>query len=153
MDSQTYETLCRNLERTLAHLERTLELLNELSTTLQTATAEELVCGLNQLSKKETESRDLARERGALLMTWNRESFLEQAPREDRRSLTTLFSRLTETINCVRGMQERVWAVLSVRARVVEITLRILTGGSSPTYESNGHQRTSGARSILEHRC
>lgn len=160
LSTEKAQALEENLQRSLSQIRETSGLLDQMESAVPTASPERLDELLAILQQMQESARELAVQRASLLPSSEQsgkkptaETVLACWPKLDQPRLSAFFHDLRKSLAGLRRHQERVWTLLSVRSCVIDMTLRVLTGGSSRGYEASGERSVSHSRPILEHRC
>ncbi|MFK7819160.1 MAG: hypothetical protein AB8G99_10605 [Planctomycetaceae bacterium] len=154
-------SLEENLGQSLAQIHESIELLTEMETVLPTASPTRVGELLQILQQRQGHSETLATER-ALIMArvsvpetgLSASVLLDALPKEvDQPQFSERLHKLRTALGTLRRRKERVWTIISVRSCVIDMTLSVLTGGTTYGYDAQGKHSVSRSRPIFQHRC
>lgn len=156
---QTLPILERILEETLDQLLRTGLVFERMEACLENGDLPDLTGYVAELGELRSEAVGLAERRAECLASTaasspnTRNDVPESVAPADSARLETLRGRLRHAWTALNEQRARVWSRAAVRAHVVDLTLRVLTGGSSHAYGASGEKDSPGGRAILQQWC
>lgn len=153
MQALERDQLADNFGRSLVLMGEIGAVLTSLEAKLRVSKVDPIDDLLNTLEEKQQVSDQLARERTRLLPARSEyESCVELFSVERQREVTATVEKMRSVLARLRKQQERVWVLMTVRATIVDQTIRLLVGGSAEAYDSSGRMSTSTAKPVLQQR-
>lgn len=153
MTTATSDQLAENFGRSLSLMQEIGSTLSDLETTLRVSKVDQIDDLLNTLEEKQEASDQLACERNSLLPDRSEyETCAELFPVERRREIASTIEAMRSVLAKLRKQQERVWVMMTVRATIVDHTIRLLVGGSAEAYDASGRMSSSTAKPLLQQR-
>lgn len=149
------QRLYENLTQSLRQMETTIALLGQMEPMLELEDFQPLEDLLAKLNVQEAGNAELAAERRRILgsSTAKAADILASDDAQQQAATDGLLRTLRKTAARMNKLQERIWTMVNVRNAVIDRTLRILCGGSIPTYDRDGKRSKPANLSTVQHRC